>query len=427
MTEQNLEEDNKIESLSSNDVLTTIYDVNRAIFRHLPIHSIDLCSLVCKSWAHVGHLIKTHRHTIHSLTYPTDPLSTIADSSYLLSDFDTFISCYIHIHLWSIPYLALVVTTNSLDRKGFHSSSDCSLRPAKYPRRSHSQTTASQTERHNISEALIHHVNKSCKVLTVVSDGIIASNDKNQSNEIELNDAVGILLLPKFPPNILGIYPFEITNKTPISNNMSRSDLHQLLGCVPDDISIRCVILFYTPRLLQTQMNNCIKKLLEYYSSEVVIIGGYINRSRYDDRQSKHKTLLNNACGLVLTGDRTHLNIRQVVLKSHIQTREAVRDKLKELKSIENEQCYLSFGIQVSCVGRGVDFYHQESNVECSEFQKLFPNTSLIGIFGNGELGHDYLLNDNEASQQQQRTTKESLKDLFHTYSTIFSIISLRM
>ncbi|CAF1542845.1 unnamed protein product, partial [Adineta steineri] len=129
----------------------------------------------------------------------------------------------------------------------------------------------------------------------------------------------------------------------------------------------------------------------------------------------------------VLTGDRTHLNIRQVVLKSHIQTREAVRDKLKELKSIENEQCYLSFGIQVSCVGRGVDFYHQESNVECSEFQKLFPNTSLIGIFGNGELGHDYLLNDNDASQQQQRTTKESLKDLFHTYSTIFSIISLRM
>jgi hypothetical protein len=206
---------------------------------------------------------------------------------------------------------------------------------------------------------------------------------------------------------------------------MSRSDLHQFLGCVPNDTPIRCVILFFTPRQAQSQMTNLIRKLLKYYTSEAAIIGGYINRSRYNDRKTERKNSLSNACGIVLTGDRNHLNIRQVVLNNHIQTREAIRDKLKQLKSIDNQQC-LSFAIQVSCVARGSEFYNDEPNVECSEFRNLFPKTPLIGIFGNGELGHDYLPNDNQTLQPEIHT-KELSKNLFHTYSTVFSLISLRM
>lgn len=237
---------------------------------------------------------------------------------------------------------------------------------------------------------------------------------------------MGILLLPTLPSNILGIYPFEIPNKTPIPSHMSRSDLHQLLGCVPDDLPIRCVIFFCTPRLPQTHTTNCIRKLFEYYPSEVAVIGGYINKSRYDDRQTERKHSTSSACGIVLTGDRSHLNIRQVVLNNQIQTREEIREKLKELKSFENQHCCLSFGIQISCVARGADFYHQESNVECTEFRTLYPHTPLIGIFGNGELGHDYLPKENQTSTSQTKTT-ESVEDIFHSYSTIFSLISIRM
>jgi hypothetical protein len=39
------------------DFLTIIYDITRAIFCHLSIHSIDPCySLVCQSWAHIARL-----------------------------------------------------------------------------------------------------------------------------------------------------------------------------------------------------------------------------------------------------------------------------------------------------------------------------------------------------------------------------------
>jgi len=187
MDEQNLENDEKIESsssISSNDLLTTIFDITRAIFRHLPIRSVDSSSLVCQSWAHIARLTKAHRHTIHTLTYPSNPLSPTTNCSTLLSDFDIFISSYINNNLWSIPYLAFVVVTNNLDNKGFYSSPS-SPPPTKNSKRLRSQTTARRTERLNISQALIRHLNKSCQVLMVASDGIIASNDENQSNEIE--------------------------------------------------------------------------------------------------------------------------------------------------------------------------------------------------------------------------------------------------
>jgi hypothetical protein len=188
MDEENVEKDEKIESsassMSSNDLLTTIYDITRAIFRHLPIRSIDSCSSVCQSWAHIARLTKSQRHTIHTLTYPTNPLSSTTDCSSLLSDFDTFITSYINNQLWSIPYLAFVVVTNNLEEKGFYSSPS-SPPPTKNSKRLRSQKTARRTERLSITQALTRHLNKSCQVFTVVSDGIIASNEENQSNEIE--------------------------------------------------------------------------------------------------------------------------------------------------------------------------------------------------------------------------------------------------
>ncbi|CAF4366934.1 unnamed protein product, partial [Rotaria sordida] len=155
----------KVESpiaLLSHDLLTTSYDVTRAIFRHLPIRSIDSCSLVCQSWTHISRLIKSHRHTIHTLTYPSDPLSPTVTCSNLLHDFDQFISLYINNNLWSLPTFALVVSTNILASKGFYSSAN-SPPLIKHSRRIHSETgnLTRINERFDISQALIKHLNKS--------------------------------------------------------------------------------------------------------------------------------------------------------------------------------------------------------------------------------------------------------------------------
>lgn len=184
MDERATEEDDKVETsitLTPNDVLTSVYDITRGIFRHLPIRSVDSCSLVCQSWAHISRLTKSHRHTIHTLTYPSNPLSPTTVCSNLLHDFDQFIISYINNELWSIPILALVVSTNILASKGFYSSANSS------PSSKNSETgnLTRITERFDISQALIRHLNKSCKVLMIAADGIIASTDNHQSNEIE--------------------------------------------------------------------------------------------------------------------------------------------------------------------------------------------------------------------------------------------------
>ena len=225
---------------------------------------------------------------------------------------------------------------------------------------------------------------------------------------------MGILLLPKFPPDILGIHPFVIAHHAKLSADASRSDLHRLLGCVPETVPIRGVLFFFIQR--QKHVNICIDKLREYYPSEVAIIGGFVDKIRFHDRRGRAKGSSSNTCGLVLTGDPARLRIQQVVLGNDVCTREAIRDKLKQLQTIDDDRC-VSFAFQISCVARGASFYNDEPDVECSEFRRLFPRTPLIGIFGNGELGYDYPSSD--------RSPKES--ELFLGYSTVFSLVSISM
>lgn len=411
---------------------STIYDITRAIFRHLPIRSVDSCSLVCQSWLQISRRTKQSRRTIHTLTYPSNPCLPTTICSNLLNDFDQSIISFINNQLWSMPTLALVVSTNLLANKGFYSSANSP------PSNKFGEKTSltRRTERFNVSQALIRHLNKSCKILMVAADGIIASDEQNQSNEIEsglkinltkkhtfriefhLDDAIGILFLPNFSPNILGIYPFEIPTNAQISSDMSRSDLHRFLGSVPDDVPIRCVIFFFVQR--QSYAVDCIKKLLEYYPSQIAILGGFVDEINYDDRQIHPNPMSYDACGIVITGDQTHLHIGEVLLEHNIQTREEIHDKLKELKTVE-QNSYLSFAFQISCIARGLNHYNGEQNVECSEFRKIFPHTPLIGVFSNGELGHDYLPHRQLSSSRQQQTGR----NLFRGYSTVFTLISL--
>ena len=237
-----------------------------------------------------------------------------------------------------------------------------------------------------------------------------------------LDDGIGIFFFPHFPADVLGIYPFEIPCNAQIASDMSRSELHRFLGSVPDDVPIRCVVFFFVQR--QSYAVDCIKKLLEYYPSQIAIIGGFVDKINYDDRQIHTSRTSYDACGIVITGDSRRLQIGEVLLENHIRTREQIRDKLKELKYLEQERS-LSFAIQISCIARGSNYYNDEANVECSEFRQLFPRTPIIGVFSNGELGHDYL--PKEQSNEPRSKTKETGKNLFRGYSTVFSFISLRM
>lgn len=220
---------------------------------------------------------------------------------------------------------------------------------------------------------------------------------------------MGLLLMPKCPPQIFGVYPFEIPRQARITD-LSRSEFHQLLGGIPDDLAIRFVVLFY--RQHNRQICDCVKLLTELYSSSIVINGGVIDGIRSTAERDSSSFI----GGFALTGEEKYLRIRQVVISSPEPTRNSAREQLKKLKSKETEGGRFSFGIQVSCVARDSEFYHGEEHVECSEFRSLFPQTPLIGVFGNGELGHDFYPEDEPSKDKGVH---------FRAYSSVFTLVSV--
>ena len=82
----------------------------------------------------------------------------------------------------------------------------------------------------------------------------------------------------------------------------------------------------------------------------------------------------------------------------------------------------------------GSNFYKRKHNVESEAFRQIFPQTPLIGIFGQGEIGLTYLPNeksidtfsDPSASKRRKLQEEERLthQDFSHSFTTVFVLIS---
>lgn len=160
--------------------LTSIYDVMRAIFRYLPIRSVDSLGSVCQSWFDIAQLTKQSRSTIHSFAYSSSSEED-EDEVHDLDHFHSLLSSFIDEKLWSIPSLAFVVVTESLNAKGLIPSNDSSAR--KSLKISTDQRTTRSMARVNFVQALNKHLNRSCRTLMIVSSGII--NTDEQSRQFE--------------------------------------------------------------------------------------------------------------------------------------------------------------------------------------------------------------------------------------------------
>ncbi|CAF1668854.1 unnamed protein product, partial [Didymodactylos carnosus] len=118
---------------------------------------------------------------------------------------------------------------------------------------------------------------------------------------------------------------------------------------------------------------DCLKKLLEFYHNRIAVTGGFVEKIWYDDRKIKSKqTSPCDACGIVFTGN--NIRVGQIVLESFVTKKTDIKQKIEKLKYIMDGRRSLSFGLQVSCVGRGTNL-HNDTNIECNIFRSLFPST----------------------------------------------------
>lgn len=85
-----------------------------------------------------------------------------------------------------------------------------------------------------------------------------------------------------------------------------------------------------------------------------------------------------------------------------------------------------SIGFMIACVARGT-YLHGRSGVESAIFRRHFPTTPLIGFFGNGEIGINYLGSESSTTSPQSfqsSAPKKSRTTYLHSYATAFAVVS---
>lgn len=114
-----------------------------------------------------------------------------------------------------------------------------------------------------------------------------------------------------------------------------------------------------------------------------------------------------------------------VVIKRSCTTPQKVEDRIKKLKNYGLPE-KKSFAFMFACLGRGESFYG-EPNIESTIFKKHFPHTPLVGLFGNGEIGCDFVDSAHPVLEQPECKRKKdvSVSALYHSYATVIMLVSI--
>ena len=152
-----------------------------------------------------------------------------------------------------------------------------------------------------------------------------------------------------------------------------------------------------------------------------------------EDRPNKYA----HTVGMIFAG--ANVQAASVLLATKVNTKAKVEKELQKLKDLNlDREPRKTCAFMFACCGRGRHFYKGKGHVESQVFQSLFPNTPLIGIFGNGEIGLTYCPDpedtpsDNGPTEAKKSRLYEeheairrlSLREFSHSFTTVFVLLS---
>ena len=150
--------------------------------------------------------------------------------------------------------------------------------------------------------------------------------------------------------------------------------------------------------------------------------------------------------GIAFCGD--NIEVASVLLESKVRAKDEIDAKLKKLKETGIRVDKHTIGFMLACVGRGHHLHHT-GNVEADIFKRHFPGVPLFGLFGNGEIGYNYLPDyttpskdsehwvikdvnavnkseeDSDDDGDDHDVTVWGFPEIQHSYSTVFVVLSL--
>ncbi|CAL1544304.1 unnamed protein product [Lymnaea stagnalis] len=298
-----------------------------------------------------------------------------------------------------------------------------------------------------IKELLDKSLPRKCVYHVVVTDGIVGTDCKMMTEEMD-----------EFPMSISLLMLGHSVETEFIPFSFSHSDCRLLTKCwdengkkIPEFMStllqkpVKMVNLYCPMSGIEQEISYSMYRNLR----KPLIAGGYVNEKVLKDlRGHTHSSDEGSiVSGLAFCGDG--IQVASVLIRNEVEEEAEVDAVIKKLTEYKFP-LHHSFGLMYACVGRGMHVY-SKPNVESSIFRKYFPNTPLLGFFGNGEIGCCYPpanrsspsshVDDVDggirltAAQMKRRranmeTDKQDLEmkhppKLLHAYTTVMCLISL--
>ena len=126
------------------------------------------------------------------------------------------------------------------------------------------------------------------------------------------------------------------------------------------------------------------------------------------------------------------LQVASVVLDANVRSQADAEAAVRRLERSHIRQ-ENSIAFMFSCIGRGESYYRAPA-VDSRAFRKVFRTTPLLGFFGNGEIGYEYLPDYSKGSDHKYTVVTQCdmeeggvdtvLPEIHHSYSTVIAMLS---
>ncbi|XP_041848508.1 F-box only protein 22 [Melanotaenia boesemani] len=368
-------------------VLSNVAEVVERILTFIPTKSLLRIASVCRLW----------RNTARRVLRTQQQLAWVSACGPSTTDVHSL--CNILAEEVEKVFLLPKTVLAMVDCEAFNGQAYC-YRQNKAKRSRHCPDTA---------ENLNLLFPKGCDILGITTPGIVLTPTGSRSSpprEYQEGEAGFALMFPSTEG--VHIKPFHFCKKT-----ISQTTLKEA-GLV-DNPELR-VVLVFVYEAYRSGGARFLNQILEPLAKSKALIAGGLVESVFSPPRHCCSQGAYGVVGLALSGPK--VQGASVLLDRDVGTAKAAEATVQRLKAAKIPEKN-TLGFMFACVGRGQNYYFNQANVEADAFHKVFPNTPLFGLFGNGEIGCDRIVKDDYT------LCDNDMDGLQHEYTTVMTLVHL--
>ncbi|XP_067665689.1 F-box only protein 22-like [Haliotis asinina] len=396
----------------------------KIVFSCIPMKTLQKCARVCRLWAQEVENIKKTRSGMAWHYFKCAESEQGSGLESLIKEIEAFIE-----NLYIEPQVSFIICSTNLHEEKIEHQRNRSTRHARH-------CAAKNKENLNINSFLEKLLPPKSRVTAITADGIIGtSSDMNVTEEMESKRCLSLILFSQFSNIRIQPLYYDQYEGNRIANYWSSRTVTDSTDEKLSNEQVKSIIFLSDEAFCPQEIGFSLYKM---YMCPM-IAGGFVDNivcpSSWLTDNSRDSPFL---CCVAFCG---RVQVASVVIKDDINTIEEVDKIMKKLKDNKLPEKN-SIGFMFACVGRGENHYG-EINVESTVFRKYFPNTPLVGFFGNGEVGFEYphvkpadvqdcsAMDEDGTSnhkfvQEQSSYIASHPPKMYHAYTTIMSLISFQ-